>query len=136
MALSLPERVDPKHAMLLVVDMQNDFCHSEGAAGRRGRGMDSVQGMIPNLLSLIEAARERGFPVGFVRTTANAWTDSPVWTEFKNPDLLACSEGTWGAEFYAGFEPKPGELTVTKPTKKLSPWSKNTLDSLPPHLKS
>jgi nicotinamidase-related amidase len=32
MALSLSERVDPSHGMLLVVDMQNDFCHRDGAA--------------------------------------------------------------------------------------------------------
>jgi ureidoacrylate peracid hydrolase len=114
MGLSLAQRIDPDHAMLLVVDMQNDFCHREGAAGRRGRGMDFVQRMIPNFLGLIEKARERKCPVGFVRTASNAWTDSEVWTEFKNPDLLACAEGTWGAGFYAGFEPRPGELVITK----------------------
>ncbi len=114
MGLSLAQRIDPSHAMLLVVDMQNDFCHRDGAAGRRGRGMDFVQGMIPNLLRLLEKARERKCAVGFVRTVSNRWTDSDVWTEFKNRDLLACQEGSWGAEFYAGFEPRPGELVVTK----------------------
>ena len=114
MGLSLNQRIDPSRAMLLVVDMQNDFCHRDGAAGRRGRGMDFVQGMIPNLLRLIQRARDRGCPVGFIRTVSNAWTDSDVWTEFKNPELLACAEGSWGAEFHAGFEPLPGELVVTK----------------------
>ena len=37
MALSLEERVDPKHGMLIVVDMQNDFCHRDGAACKRGQ---------------------------------------------------------------------------------------------------
>ncbi|MDZ4342511.1 MAG: isochorismatase family cysteine hydrolase [Candidatus Binatia bacterium] len=114
MGLSLAQRIDPGHAMLLIVDMQNDFCHRDGAAGRRGRGMDFVQVMIPNLLRLIEKARERKCPVGFVKTVSNSWTESEVWTEFKNPDLLACAEGSWGAEFYAGFEPRPGDLVVTK----------------------
>jgi nicotinamidase-related amidase len=36
MALSLEERVDPSHGMLIVVDMQNDFCHRDGAACKRG----------------------------------------------------------------------------------------------------
>lgn len=114
MGLSLAQRIDPGRAMLLVVDMQNDFCHRDGAAGRRGRGMDFVQGMIPNLLRLIEKAREHHCPVGFVRSVSNPWTDSDVWTEFKNSDLLACAEGSWGAEFYAGFEPRAGELVITK----------------------
>jgi len=114
MGLSLAQRIDPAHAMLLVVDMQNDFCHRDGAAGRRGRGMDFVQGMIPKLLRLIDKAREINCPVGFVKTVSNSWTDSDVWTEFKNPDLLAGAEGSWGAELYAGFEPLPGELVITK----------------------
>jgi nicotinamidase-related amidase len=29
MGLSLAQRIDPSRAILLVIDMQNDFCHSE-----------------------------------------------------------------------------------------------------------
>jgi nicotinamidase-related amidase len=42
MAFSLAERIDPKHGMLIVVDMQNDFCHRDGAACKRGRDMAFV----------------------------------------------------------------------------------------------
>ncbi len=114
MALSLEERVDPKHGMLVIVDMQNDFCHPEGAACMRGRDMAFVQNMMPRLVRLVEKARQHEFPICFVRTSGNQWSNSPVWTEFKNSDLLACSEGSWGAEFHAGLEPKAGEMIVTK----------------------
>jgi len=114
LALSLEERIDPKHGILVVVDMQNDFCHPEGAACKRGRDMAFVQDMIPQLIRLIESAREHNFPICFVRTSGNPWTNSPVWIEFKNPELLACAEGTWGAEFHAGLEPLPGDMVVTK----------------------
>ena len=100
--------------MLVVVDMQNDFCHPEGAACKRGRDMAFVQNMIPRLIHLVERAREHNFPIAFVRTSGNPWTNSPVWTEFKNPELLACAEGTWGAEFHAGLEPVSGDMVVTK----------------------
>jgi ureidoacrylate peracid hydrolase len=76
--------------------------------------MNFVQNMIPRLIRLVEQAREHGFPICFVRTSGNQWTNSPVWTEFKNPDLLACAEGSWGAEFHAGLEPRSGEMIVTK----------------------
>ena len=46
MAFSLEERTGPSHGMLIVVDMQNDFCHRHGAACKRGRDMDFVQKMI------------------------------------------------------------------------------------------
>ena len=71
MALSLEERVDPQHGILVVVDMQNDFCHAEGAACRRGRDMAFVQNMIPRLIRLVERAREHGFPICFVKTSGN-----------------------------------------------------------------
>lgn len=114
MSLSLEERVDPKHGMLLIVDMQNDFCHPEGAACKRGRDMAFVQTMIPRLVRLVEKARQHEFPICFVRTSGNQWSNSPVWTEFKNSDLLACAEGSWGAEFHAALEPRAGEMIVTK----------------------
>jgi ureidoacrylate peracid hydrolase len=114
MALSLLERADPRHGMLVIVDMQNDFCHRDGAACKRGRDMGFVENMIPRLIGLVGAARERGFPICFVRTSGNQWTNSPVWTEFKNPELLACAEGSWGAEFHAGLEPQADEMVVTK----------------------
>src|SRR6478672_9913433 len=114
MAFSLEERTDPKHGMLIVVDMQNDFCHRDGAACKRGRDMAFVQDMIPRLVNLVNQARAHNFPICFVKTSGNQWTNSPVWTEFKNPELLACAEGTWGAEFHAGLEPRDGEMIVTK----------------------
>ena len=114
MTFSIEERVDPKHGMLIVVDMQNDFCHPEGAACKRGRDMAFVQNMIPRLIRLVEKAREHAFPICFVKTSGNQWTNSLVWTEFKNPELLACAEGSWGAEFHAGLEPLPRDMVVTK----------------------
>src|SRR5690349_17651488 len=99
MGLSLEERADRRHGMLMVIDMQNDFCHPEGAACKRGRDMGFVTGMVPRLARLIENARACDFPICFVRTSGNRWTNTPVWTELKNPELLACEDGTWGAEF-------------------------------------
>jgi ureidoacrylate peracid hydrolase len=114
LAFSLEERVNLKHGMLVVVDMQNDFCHAQGAACKCGRDMAFVQDMIPRLIRLVQKAREHAFPICFVKTSGNQWTNSPVWTEFKNPQLLACAEESWGAEFRAGLEPLPGEMVVTK----------------------
>ena len=114
MALSLEQRADPRHGMLVVVDMQNDFCHRDGAACRRGRDIAFVENMIPRLSNLLNGARARNFPICFVRTSGNEWTNSAVWTEFKDPQRLACAEGSWGAEFHERLKPLPGEMIVTK----------------------
>lgn len=112
MALTLEERVDPSHGMLMVVDMQNDFCHPDGAAYKRGRDMGFVQNMILRLIRVVEKAREHSFPICFVRSSGNQWTNSPVWTEFKNAELLACTEGSWGAEFHAVWNRGPTKWSL------------------------
>jgi ureidoacrylate peracid hydrolase len=99
MGWSLQERIDPSHGMFIIVDMQNDFCHPQGAACKRGRDMNFVQSMIPRLIRLVEKAREHDFPICFVRTSGNQWTNSPVWTEFKNPELLACAKAAGAPNF-------------------------------------
>ena len=43
----LDERVDPKHTVLMVIDMQNDFCHQDGSPGRRGSDVPFLQSIVP-----------------------------------------------------------------------------------------
>jgi ureidoacrylate peracid hydrolase len=52
-----------KKATLLVVDVQNDYCHEEGALGRMGRDTSAAQKMIPTLQMTIEFARENDIPI-------------------------------------------------------------------------
>lgn len=117
MLRTLEEKVDPKHAALLVVDVQNDFCHSEGAMARRGWDVKPVQEMVPRLLRFLEEARKAKLPIIHVRMTNNEWTMSEPWVErrLKHPQAsrFSCEEGSWGAEFYQ-IEPQPGERIVTK----------------------
>jgi ureidoacrylate peracid hydrolase len=113
MLTTLEEKVAPGHAALVVIDMQNDFCHEEGAGARNGSDVGPVQAMVPRLNALIDAAREVGLPVIFVRTVHNEWTDSDVRRERHLGKIPNCVEGTWGTEWY-GVEPRPGEPVVTK----------------------
>ena len=115
--LSLEEKVDPKHTALIVVDVQNDFCHSEGAFGRRGRDMSSVQSMVHTLVDLIAKARTANVPIIFVRTSHGTWTNSDVWLERAKDvsvsEIPICSDSSWGAEFYT-VKPEPGDKIVVK----------------------
>ena len=49
MLRSLEEKVDPRHAAVVVVDVQNDFCADDGAMARIGRPVATVQAMVPVL---------------------------------------------------------------------------------------
>ena len=58
MLQTLAEKVDPKHAALLVIDIQKDFCHPEGFSAIVGRDLSLKQQMIPRLLRLLTEARQ------------------------------------------------------------------------------
>lgn len=38
----LKEKLDPARTALVVIDMQNDFCHADGFFGNRGRDMSAM----------------------------------------------------------------------------------------------
>jgi ureidoacrylate peracid hydrolase len=80
--MDLKERCDPTKAALLVVDVQNDFCHSDGAFGRSGKDMHAIQIMIPR--ELCAHARTLEIPVIFVRTTHDEPTSSLTWLRRKD----------------------------------------------------
>jgi ureidoacrylate peracid hydrolase len=57
------EDLDLKRAALVVVDMQNAFCHPEGTLGQSGVDTGRLRAVIPQLRTLIENCRAAGMPV-------------------------------------------------------------------------
>ncbi len=56
-----------KSTALLVVDMQNDFCHPEGFNGQRGRDLSGIRSIIPQIQRVLSWAREQGIQIIFTR---------------------------------------------------------------------
>jgi ureidoacrylate peracid hydrolase len=123
---TLEQKVAPGRAMVVTVDVQNDFCHSEGFLGRLGAPMGQIQAMVPGLARFLDAARERGVPITHVISHHDEEYASPVVTEQKlrhglpmeqdgRPlrDAPYCLKNTWGAELY-GIDARPGEEVVIK----------------------
>jgi ureidoacrylate peracid hydrolase len=113
---TLSEQVDPRVAALLIIDMQNDFCHPQGVSGKRGRQLTMTVEMAPRLEAFINACRAVGIPAIFVQTIHHPWTDSPSWVRRLEKDSgdSVCRPGTWGAEFYGGLQPREEETVITK----------------------
>lgn len=116
---TFPYRYDPAHTALIVVDVQNDFCHPEGALGSIGNDTTAAVEMVPRLQRLIDDARAAGVRVVFIQTIHDETNDSVAWLSRHSdaPDPakagITCRTGSWGAEFY-GVEPLPGESIVLK----------------------
>ena len=116
MLRTLAEKVGPANAALVVVDVQNDFCHDEGAFARMGRDVTPIRAMVPRLQALIDAARQAEVPVIFLAFTQSDGTESDVLVEQRSrgrAGLPYCREGTFGAELYE-VSPKPGEPVIPK----------------------
>ena len=116
MLRTLEEKVDPKHTALVVIDMQNDFCHNEGMYGGSENNVTPVQAIVPELNTLIHEARSVGAPVIFVKFILNKQVMSDVWRERqlgRDSRRIPCLEGSWGAELY-GVSPEPGDAIVVK----------------------
>lgn len=115
--MDIVERLDPQNAAVIVVDVQNDFCHPEGIMAERGRSVESAVAAVSKLERLISAARETGVPVVFIRTTHDENTDSEAWVSryggSQRSGPPTCLTDSWGAEFYV-VGPKPEEPVITK----------------------
>lgn len=115
----IPFRYDPARCALIVIDMQNDFCASEGSLAAKGFDMTAPQAMTPRLERVIAAARAAGVRVIFVRTLHDETTDTPQWLgrvgdgEDAERTGITCRTGSPGADFY-GVAPRDGEVVITK----------------------
>ena len=97
----LRDRLLARQPAVIVVDMQNDFCHSDGALGRRGLDLGAVQAVGSSLVGFLDVVRA-STPIIFIKTHHDDWTDARAWTGRQEGDALGiCRTGGWGAEFYA-----------------------------------
>ena len=103
---------DKSRCALLIIDMQNDFCSPEGNMAKIGRDIRYIQQMIPVLSRLLKICRSKGMRIIFTKMVHSAWTDSPAWIAKLNSKNVR--QGTWGCEFYQGFEPHEEDWIVEK----------------------
>ena len=124
MLTTLEERVHIQHSALLIVDMQNDFAHNDGAFAKMGINVSMFQKIIPNLLRLIQMARTVNVPVIFIQMIHSKWTNSDAWIQrirvgdkgwkHDEPSLPYGVPGTWGAEEIEELVPTDDDFVVIK----------------------
>ena len=112
------------HTALIIVDMQNDFCATDGFVAMGGRDVSHVQEMAKRLPELIELARQADVLVVFVRCAystddnrylSDVWLEQAARRQGSGYTLApVCQEGTRGGEFYGDVRPAEGDIIVTK----------------------
>ena len=81
MPMEFKEKVAPRNCAVVLVDLQNDFCHSQGAWGKIVTDPD-LSKRVEAIHAFLPAARSAGVPVLFLRTIYNSWTISPPIQEW------------------------------------------------------
>lgn len=118
--LSDEERLDPARTALVLIDIQNDFCHPDGVFGQLGNDLSIMPPMAERCHLLLDAARRRDMLVLFVRATYDDEVLSgPLAETYHRRGFLhsQCPEGSFGADWYGGLAPDPAapnEIVVTK----------------------
>ncbi len=122
-------------AALLLVDVQRDALHPDGALGRAGQapGAAEVSRLLDAWGRLVDLMREAGRPVVWVKTGLRPdfadTTYAPVWLERRQAEVGPFFiDGSWGAELMDGVDSRPDDYVVTK--KGHSAYDNTHLDRL------
>jgi len=111
----LEERIHPDRAVLLVVDMQNDFVSPEGKMAQFGFEIGGVRETIEPIRKVLEAARSLGYPIIHTSMINDIQQNPPSWYAFWGDPVITLP-GSWGAEHIEELRPRAGEPVLTKYT--------------------
>jgi nicotinamidase-related amidase len=122
---TLGELVDPARTAVLVIDIQNDYCHKNGAYGKLGIDLTLVDRAIGSLVPLLGNARKAGVKIVYTKAVTSQhraeWSPAMIRYQMmvfkvKDPDLIPRFglEGTWGAEILDDLRPEPRDVVITK----------------------
>src|SRR5262245_13632912 len=115
---TVEEILNPKHTILVVHEMLNDFISVGGASDKAGRKFQADH-IIEPIAKLLAAARARNVRVAYVRWTRYADGSTNADTSRRggrgggsqNPANI---EGTWGWEAPEAIKPMPGDWVLPK----------------------
>jgi nicotinamidase-related amidase len=106
---------------LVVVDLQNDYCHPEGVYARNSFTCFSVCNVIERTAATVIRAKQSGIPVIYVRmmwrSDAHGYPiDAGLIVEHSRPFLRkeGLRRGTWGAEVVSEMPPPDYEVEKTR----------------------
>ena len=112
-------QLDPHRSAVIVVDMQNDFCHPDGYYARSGRDISALAAAAEPVAALVGKARAAGAKTVFTRLVHDAARGAMEDRHQIKPKRWSASgerlmPGSWGAEVIDALAPGPDALIVDK----------------------
>jgi ureidoacrylate peracid hydrolase len=103
---------------LLVVDMQNGFCHPEGSFSRIGLGLEGADDAVRNAAIAVKQARASDIPVIFTRHLYRLGPADEGPAMIRNSPALAVANGlaagSWDADVIADMDCRSDDLILDK----------------------
>lgn len=115
---------------LIVLDMQNAYCHQQGSLAKQGFDISACHDVIGNVKRVIEVCRRNTVPVIFLYLAFEKnYQDGGVmahdiWPFFKEKKGLL--DGTWDAAIVDDLKPLPEDVVIRK--TRYSGFSGTNLD--------
>jgi ureidoacrylate peracid hydrolase len=106
------DNIDPTKAVMIVVDMQNDFV-ADGAKLRSAQ----AAAMVPKLAATLKFCREKGIRVVYTaHVHRRDGSDMGRYEDLYPPiaDRSTLVDGTSGVEIFPSLAPQPGEHVIKK----------------------
>ncbi len=114
-------QINPSNAILVIVDMENEFC-KPGGKRYSETGARIMPGVISAIGGLAERCRHAGIPVIYVQSVRSH--EEPEFTVFGHEPILKA--GTWATEIVDELKPREGDMLIRKFSH--DPFYKTDLD--------
>lgn len=110
---------EPGITGLVVIDPYNDFIAEGGKVWPRLKFVVEANQCVPHMLQVLHAARKSGIRVFYAMHRRYRPGDYETWNYVAPIQKAAWSRktfeyGTWGGDFRAGFEPRPGDIVAAE----------------------
>ena len=138
-----PLSLDPSHAALVVVDMQNAYASKGGYLDIAGFDISGAQAAIVAIAKAVAAARAAGMTVIYFQNgwdpdyveaggpgSPNFHKSNALKTMRRRPELAGSllAKGSWDYALVDALTPQPGDIVIPKP--RYSAFYNTQLDSL------
>lgn len=101
--------IDPKKTLVLVIDLQNDFCHEKSVLSKK---LSRNRKCAVAVYKFIEEAKKRGVDVAFTQQIYDESKLTPRQKQYyKKHGNICCKKESFGAEYYQ-YQPQKDRLFV------------------------
>jgi nicotinamidase-related amidase len=111
--------LDPLTTAVVVVDMQNDFCHADGYYAKVGRDISALAAAVAPVAALIARARVASCPIFYTRLIYDSRIGAMEERHAIRPKHWTASGkrleiGTWGAAVVDELAPGTADVVIDK----------------------